>query len=136
MPAIRYNQPNSFTIDYVAASGAIARLTLIGGVNLGVTDEQWRAIALHPVVKALLQDGTIEPLISAPESEGELAGFNVIEDKRTGQPMPIVEAVQSGIAPARNEAIAPPGEDSPSLSRGIANPSLDAEPVKKIRRKT
>lgn len=135
MPAIRYTQPNSFTIDYVSTGKAIARLTLIGGVNLGITAEQWKAIALHPIVKLMIENGTIEPLISTPDSEGDLAGFSVVEDQKTGQPMPLLEAVHGNVAPARNEAIAPPGEESPSLSKGIANPSLDPEPAKKATRR-
>ena len=134
MVAIRHNEPSALTVNYVNPDGAIATITLGPGINLGVDERQWEAIAAHPVVKALLESGTLEPLVRDPQAQGELAGFEVVEDKASGQPMPI-QGATDGIKP---QAIALPPRDpeSPSLAQGVANPSLDGvEPTKKPRSK-
>lgn len=100
MVAIRHNKATTLDINYVNEHGGIATISLMPGVTIGVDDAAWEQAKNHPIVKILLEEGTIEPLTHDPvitkeldvHEEGHDAAYEVVEDKESGQPMPVTPA--------------------------------------------
>ena len=87
MVSVRYNRPSTFTIKYVG--GKHSQIDLHPGINLNFPASELKALRSHPVWMAMLTTREIEILNYEPTSQGEKEGFEVVEDKKTGQPMPI-----------------------------------------------
>ena len=90
MATIRNNQSGAITLIY--AGGKRGRLDLTPGVNIGVPDEEMQFIKKHPTVRDFLEHGVLDILLDAPTSNLELEGFTVVDDKKTDEPLPILEA--------------------------------------------
>lgn len=90
MVAVRYNRPTTLTLNYIG--GKHDRIDLNPGINLNFPESELPALRQHQVWVAMLEAGEVEILLSEPTAEGELEGFSVTEDKKSGQPMPIQNA--------------------------------------------
>ncbi len=89
MTTVKNNRPAPLTMQYVG--GQHGRIDLYPGLNFNFPESELPPLRNHAVWAALLESGEIEILTTEPSSEGELEGFEVVEDKRTGQPLPMME---------------------------------------------
>lgn len=103
MAQVKWRKPNSFTVHY--EGGIAGTLTLTPGVNSDINDDEFSAFVKHPIVKLLIDDGSIAIMDAPPASTLEHQGFAVIDDAETGQPLP-VQPVSTGVKAKPNEAAA------------------------------
>lgn len=97
MVSILHNYPGQRFIRYVG--GQQSAITLNPGVNLNVDPSEWEAIARHPIIAGLIQEGVIKVVSEPSTSTLEVtdkdsetrASFEVVDDPNTGQPMPVLE---------------------------------------------
>ena len=101
MATVKNVQATSHVICFVGESGAVEKLTLFPGVNLNVNNTKWQYAKTHPVVKGLIEEGILSVLRSAPTSEGELLGFEVITDKKSDEPLPLISHTTAKTTRAR-----------------------------------
>jgi hypothetical protein len=93
MTAVKWNHPTALTVSYIGANVGV--LTLAPGINFGIDESELSAFVLHPIVKSLLDDRSIQILDSTPDTKHEITGLAVVDDAATGQPMPVQEASTS-----------------------------------------
>ena len=121
MVTIRNNQPAEMLLNYVGA--VEGKIRLMPGINLGIDDIEWAAARQHPIVAYYLEAGTLEPLISDPINVSEMKTedgrtHQVIDDKRSGQPMPITGEASRRWTPSQQQLIDMKGI-GPATSRRI-----------------
>jgi hypothetical protein len=109
MASLQWNRPSALTISYLSATGGEETITLTAGINFGVEDAEIPALRKHPIVAELIEDGSLDILKKAPAKTAELSGFQVTDNKLTGEPMPVqpvAKGVKAQATAAVTEAIA------------------------------
>jgi hypothetical protein len=105
MTSLTWNKPSPLTVEYVTATGGADVITLMPGVNLGISDDEMSSLRQHPIVTALLESRALEMSRSGPSKTAELSGFDVVEDAKTGEAMPVQQATK-GLKPKSTQAVA------------------------------
>ncbi|BAQ65527.1 hypothetical protein [Geminocystis sp. NIES-3709] len=100
---IRNNEARSITVRYVGGKGEVS---FSPGINLFVPEQEWNFIKVHPVVKVWLEKKVLDILKSAPETEGNLEGFEVSTRSEDDQPIPHLPAKlgSNSLKPNRQES--------------------------------
>ena len=90
MTSINYHKPNSLDIYYVGGNRNYLRL--MPGLNLNINEKEWAAVSRHPIVKKLIELGTISVIETMPNT-ADLDGVEATlkDDPESGQPFPVNE---------------------------------------------
>ena len=90
MVSLRNNRSHPYTLPYAKEKGGGGKLEILPGINLNIcSDEEWEIASQHPIAKTWIENGCIDVLIKNPTPKGNLAGFEVSEDRQTEEPVPI-----------------------------------------------
>lgn len=88
-------------------------LFVMPGFNLNVPDDDIAALRQHPIFHSLYENETIEILTRDPEKTSELEGFQVVDSKRNGEPLPVFDTPKLDTIPDPT----PPEERLPLLTK-------------------
>lgn len=88
-------------------------LFIMPGINLNVPDEDIDALHQHPIFQSMYENETIEILTRNPAKTSELEGFQVVDSRRNGEPLPVFETPKMTVVPDAPK----PEERLPILSK-------------------
>lgn len=97
MGSIR-NNASGIVFNYMLGS-KLKTLFVMPGINLNIPDEDIDALQRHPVFQAAYENETIEILTRDPVNTKELEGFQVIDSRRNGEPLPVFDTPKINVAP-------------------------------------
>lgn len=111
MASIR-NNASGYTFNYMLGKQQ-KTLFIMPGINLNIPDEDVEALQQHPIFKSLYENETLELLIREPAKTSELEGFQVVDSRRNGEPLPVFETPKMDVLPDP----VPPEDRLPILSK-------------------
>jgi hypothetical protein len=92
------NNGSAYVANYMLGN-KLKSLTLFNGFNLNIPDEDVDAMLAHEIIKKAYENETLEVIIRDPVKTSELEGFQVVESKRTGEPLPVFDEPKFTFAP-------------------------------------
>jgi hypothetical protein len=111
MGSIR-NNGSAITFNYMLGKQQ-KTLFVMPGINLNIPDEDIEALHQHPIFKSMYENETVELLTRDPLKTSELEGFQVVDSRRNGEPLPVFETPKLDVLPDPT----PPEERLPVLTR-------------------
>ena len=111
MASIR-NNGSAITFNYMLGKQQ-KTLMVMPGINLNIPDEDVEALHKHPIFTAMYENETVEILTRDPVKTSELEGFQVVDSKRNGEPLPVFDTPKLDVIPDPT----PPEERLPILSK-------------------
>jgi hypothetical protein len=111
MASIR-NNGSAITFNYMLGTKQ-KTLFIMPGINLNIPDEDVEALHKHPIFQAMYENETVEILLRDPVKTSELEGFQVVDSKRNGEPLPIFDTPKIDVLPDAPK----PEERLPILSK-------------------
>jgi hypothetical protein len=97
MASIR-NNASAITFNYINGKQQ-KTLFIMPGINLNIPDEDVEALHKHPIFNSLYENETIEILTRDPVKTSELEGFQVVDSKRNGEPLPVFDTPKMDVLP-------------------------------------
>jgi len=97
MASIR-NNGSGYTFNYMLGKQQ-KTLFVMPGINLNIPDEDVEALHKHPIFQFLYENETIELLLREPAKTSELEGFQVVDSRRNGEPLPVFDTPKIDVLP-------------------------------------
>jgi hypothetical protein len=92
------NNASGYTFNYMLGKQQ-KTLFVMPGINLNIPDEDVDALRKHPIFNSLYENETIEILLRDPAKTSELEGFQVVDSRRNGEPLPVFDTPKMDVMP-------------------------------------
>lgn len=133
MASIR-NNSSAITFNYMLGRQQ-RTLFVMPGINLNIPDEDIEALRQHPIFQAMYENETVEILTRDPAKTSELEGFQVVDSRRNGEPLPVFDKPKMDVLPEPVKAEKrlpilnkPQLLELPGIGDGYANKILSRQP--------